>query len=1260
MIFSARSPRIASSCLAFLLLACLLLASLAHAAPRSRVTRPVDLTRVKQLADGPPAKAQPQLDQGAVDSGLAMNYMMVMFKPSAEQQVDLDQLLFDQQNPSSSNYHKWLTPEEYSNRFGLNASDHSKVTAWLASQGFKIDQHARGGNWIAFSGTAGQVSAALRTPLHYFQVNGKRHFANTTAPSVPEALADVIGGFSGLHDFRVQSNAVKVDPEYNSSSGAHYLAPEDWSTIYNVSSLAANGIDGTGQSIAIVGDSDPVLSDITSFRTRFGLPTNSPKFLFYGGTDPGVNGDLLETNLDLQWAGAIAPKATIYYVFGQDAFLAAVIAIDSNIAPVLSISFGACELDFPDPSFRAFFQQGNAQGITIVSSSGDSGAASCDHGFPPFATHGPTVSVPNVFPEVTSIGGTQFAENGGNYWAAANDKVFGTALSYIPEAAWNETSQRNGITSTGGGLSQFYARPPWQQAVGLSNNLNVRYVPDISFSAAIHDAYLVIYQGSLIAVAGTSASSPSFAGALALLNHYQVSKKFQTSPGLGNINPQLYRLAQSAPSVFHDITNGDNIVPCLQATPGCINGSYGYKTGAGYDYATGLGSADINSLVTQWNTATSSANVKLSLSTSKIDVNGTVTAVATITGTGTAIPTGSVDFNMEGLPLGTVSLTVNGTTATATLTFPLYNFGFVGAAIVSATYSGDSVYTGVGATAKLTITTPTGAAGIVVNAPTSVNPSTENAQGSSWQTFFSLSEVVGVPTLVTGFSIDGVVQPLAKYFPAPAIAGGGSLNVSVVFYNLPAPVTKKFSITGTDTTGTSWLREFSVRYLPIGTGFDFLLTAAPLTPVADPSADPACQWPVKIIMTDISGKGPSVVAFMLTGGIDVTAQVASIFGTTRLSAYGALQGTVCFGGITPPATVPIFIQLDNGVFNEITVSFQPAPATPVKLTPTPATLSLSQPDVTKPAQTTFNLDVSDKTQAWNISVGPKNPTSTWLSVSPQSGVGPAQITVTASPTGLGPGAFGATLLIQSANAPQSVTVPVMFLLGGQINGTFNEIDGVANPATHKSTAAPGQLLEVYGRALANSVRTLTLTGNVLPQSADGVSATVNGYPANLLYISLTQVNIQVPYEVGAGPAVVGINNNGLIAAFPIQVVPASPGILVDSTGTIVPSATVAPGGTGTLFFTGAGDVSPQIFSGFAPSSTTSLSNLPVPLLPVSVTVGGTPAFVRFLGIPAGLVGVVQLNFVVPSSVPAGTQPVVVTVNGVASPAANIQIAATAK
>lgn len=1251
MFFSGRSLRNIGLCLTLFSLALQV-----DAAPRNRITAPVDTTRTKRLALKVPAQAQAQLDRGAVEPDLAMNYMLVTFKPSPDQQADLDQLLFDQQNPSSANYHKWLTPEEFSNRFGLSASDHSKVTAWLASQGFKVDRHARGGNWIAFSGTASQVSAALKTPIHYFEAGGKKHFANTEAPAVPEALADVIAGLYGLHNFQPKSQAIKVTPDYTSASGNHYLAPEDWSTIYDVSTVAAAGFDGTGQNIAVVGETDPVLSDITAFRTRFGLPTNNPKFLFYGGTDPGIDANaLFEADLDIEWAGAIAPKATINYVYGQNAFVAALVAIDANIAPILSISFGGCEADDADAGFRAFFQQGNAQGITIVSSSGDSGAAGCDFfNGQNFGTQGLAVSLPNAFPEVTSVGGTQFVEGTGTFWATTNDKVLGTALSYIHENAWNETSQSNGLTSTGGGISRFFPRPSWQQATGLPVSVTMRSVPDISFSAALHDAYLVIYEGSLSAVGGTSASSPSFAGLLALLNQYQISKKFQSAPGLGNINPQLYRLAQAAPFVFHDITDGDNIVGCLQATPDCTSGSYGYKAGAGYDSATGLGSVDAYNFITNWNTAASSVNVKLSLSSSKVDVNGTVTATATITGTGTAVPTGSVNFAMEGLPLGNAPLTLNGTTATASVAIPVANFGFTGPAIVSATYSGDSVYSSGGATAKLTVTTPAGAAGIVVTAPTSVTPSPENAQGLSWQTTVSLSEIAGVPALVTGFSIDGTAQPLAKYVPAPAIPAGGSLNITFSFYNLPVPVTKKFSITGTDTTGATWQRDFSIQYLPLGIWRDFLMTAAPLTPVQDTSADPSCQWPVQVILTDISGDGVSIVTTLQVGGIDMSAQIASIFGTTRLNPYASLQGTVCFGGIAAPATAPIFVALDNGAFNEITVLFQPAPATPVKLTPTPASVSLTATDNTKPSQTTFSLDISDKTQSWQALVGPNNRTSSWLSLSPQSGVGPAKITVTASPAGLGPGAYGATILVQSANSPQALTVPVMYVLGGGAS-----IVGVANSASHKTAASPGELLEVYGTSLANSTKVLKLTSNALPQTADGVTATVNGYPANLSYISPTQVNLQIPYEVGAGPAVVGINNNGQIAGFPIQIAPSAPGIFADADGNLVPSATVAPGGTGTLFFTGAGDVTPQIFSGFAPSGTTAVTSLPVPLLPVSVTVGGAPAFIRFVGIPAGLVGVVQMNFVVPQSVASGPQQIVVTVNGVASPPATIQVGAPA-
>ena len=154
------------------------------------------------------------------------------------------------------------------------------------------------------------------------------------------------------------------------------------------------------------------------------------------------------------------------------------------------------------------------------------------------------------------------------------------------------------------------------------------------------------------------------------------------------------------------------------------------------------------------------------------------------------------------------------------------------------------------------------------------------------------------------------------------------------------------------------------------------------------------------------------------------------------------------------------------------------------------------------------------------------------------------------------------------------------------------------------------------------------------------------------------IGIQVPYEAGAGPGVLGINNNGQIAGYPIQIAPASPGIYADANGNLLPSASVAQGGLTTLYVTGAGDVSPALKTGFSPPPVTSAapaSGLPKPILPLSVTVGGVPAFVQYVGVSPGLVGTVQVNVIVPTSVAVGSQPVVVTVGGVSSPAVNLVV-----
>src|SRR5262249_38715749 len=155
------------------------------AAPPNRITRPVDARRVRALPGGVHRLAQAAFDRGAVAPGARLDHVVAMIKPSASQQTELEQLLADQQNPSSPQFHRWLTPEEYGDRFGLSASDLSKVVAWLAAEGFEVKESARSRNWVAFRATAGQIERSLRTPIHRYEVDGETHVANAAAPSVP-------------------------------------------------------------------------------------------------------------------------------------------------------------------------------------------------------------------------------------------------------------------------------------------------------------------------------------------------------------------------------------------------------------------------------------------------------------------------------------------------------------------------------------------------------------------------------------------------------------------------------------------------------------------------------------------------------------------------------------------------------------------------------------------------------------------------------------------------------------------------------------------------------------------------------------------------------------------------------------------------------------------------------------------------------------------------------------------------------------------
>jgi uncharacterized protein (TIGR03437 family) len=151
------------------------------------------------------------------------------------------------------------------------------------------------------------------------------------------------------------------------------------------------------------------------------------------------------------------------------------------------------------------------------------------------------------------------------------------------------------------------------------------------------------------------------------------------------------------------------------------------------------------------------------------------------------------------------------------------------------------------------------------------------------------------------------------------------------------------------------------------------------------------------------------------------------------------------------------------------------------------------------------------------------------------------------------------------------------------------------------------------------------------------------------------VNVQVPFEVGAGPAVAGLTNEGGVVGAQFQMAPAAPGIFADANGMVAPQNEVLPGGVASLYLTGAGEVSLGLSTGFATSPTTPLASGPKPLLPVSVTIDGAQAFLQTVGVSPGQVGVVQLNYIAPAGLASGKHAVVVTIGGVASGPAYVTV-----
>lgn len=1225
---------------------------------QDRLRRTIDGSRTVVLKGNRHPGAQPQYDLGPVDAALEIPYVTLQLKPSPAQQSALDLLLAEQQIPSSPNFHKWLTPEQYGDSFGLSRGDVARITSWLQASGLKVNDVARGRHWITFTGTAGRIAGALHTEIHHYRSGSTVRRANASDPSVPADLADMVAGIQGLDDFPEKSDRVSVPmdiPQFTNGS-THSLAPDDFAIIYHLDALYQAGIDGTGQKIAVIGRTDINVADVRTFRSRYNLPVNDPQVVLFG-PDPGSNADDQgEAYLDIEWAGAVARKATILYVNSTSVRTSAQYAIDQDLAKVMTFSYGSCE-QATTPTLRAIAQQAAVQGITWMASAGDSGANSCDpHGSVVQSAKGRGASFPASIPEVTAVGGTMFNEGTTLYWATSNRANGDSVLSYIPEKVWNETGTASaGLLAGGGGQSIFFAKPSWQNGPGVPND-NARAIPDLSMTASLHDGYRTFHDNATYLNAGTSASTPAFAGIVAMLNQYLLNQSSIPQAGLGNINPTLYRLAQRTTDVFHDVTTGDNLNPCVQLSPGCVNGFSGNTAGPNYDLATGLGSLDAFNLVTKWAVKTENTTTKMTTSVASLDWNGSVQLIATVSAAGSATPSGTVSFTdgTNDTALGTATLA----SGTATLTVP-GNILPLGVNTVYALYSGDANFNGSSAAANVGVNIP--ANGSVVLATISPNPvyqSAPDAQGFSWFYTITLRELAGTATTLTSFTINGTPVAISSFFSSTTIPAKGTLTAGIRSSGLTVPTTRVYAFAGADGTGRTWSQQVTVTFQGPGVLTPAMLFTSPSATVQqDPSADPSCQWSQPVYLQEENGYTVQLTK-LTAAGKDISNLIQSIFGATRLAPFGTLQGTICWSGITAPQTLTtsiVGVPDGSGTLTaSMSTTFAAAAGAPSQASLSSSLVSMAVGDSTQTATGSTNLTFSSASTSWTASVVPSGRTTNWLQLSQTSGTGSGTLSFKASGAGLSNGVYNATVAIQAAGAvPQFQNITVTFTVGAVSGMT---IGAAANVFSNETAFAPGMLLAIYGNQLAGF--TQTAASLPLPLTMNGVSATVNGVSAPLYYVSPTQFDIQVPYETGSGPAVIAINNGGKVASFVIAVDATAPGLwphfLNNATGALATTAKV--GDVLITFMTGDGDITPSLANGAVPPASTAVKNLPQPRMPVTITVGGVPATVLFSGITSAAPGVNQIDFTVPSGVKTGVPlPVVVTVGSVSATALTLTV-----
>jgi subtilase family serine protease len=614
---------------------------------------------VRPIPNHVPAWANEENFIEAVPAGQQVNGLTLVLARHPDRQRAFEKLLADQQDPSSPQYHRWLTSTEIGERFGVSNAELDELTGWLESEGLHVDWVAPARDFIGFSGSAENVGTAFHTELNYYAVNGKRKISIESPPIVPAALAPRIKAITGLYTVRAEPSAHLraaapasgrktwiASPEDSLGDGYYLIGPADFKTIYDV----PTDLTGVGITVGIMGRAHTNFADYTAFQNLTGVTFKDPTEVVptaYGGVDPGppyktqqtieteLLADQVEATADVDWISSIAPQAKVTLV------VSALYSADDSDglhddaqylvqskpipAQVIVVSFHVCEAEAgPSESdfWNGIFSQAAMEGISAFVSSGDGGAAGCDSKFqrPPASPAPISINALCASGYTTCVGGTEFndASDPSRYWSGSNGAGLLSAMGYIPEGAWNDpynssTPPKTEAAASGGGVSEYIATPSWQTGTGVPAARTGRFTPDIAFSASGNNGYVFCLAalgetctgGSLGLAEGTGADSDVMTGITALL----VEKEGKAQ---GNLMPHLYEMAKSAPTAFHDVTVASSgVSSCSVNTPSLCNnsipsptgltgGQKGYLVDVGYDEVTGLGSLDVGNFFSSY------------------------------------------------------------------------------------------------------------------------------------------------------------------------------------------------------------------------------------------------------------------------------------------------------------------------------------------------------------------------------------------------------------------------------------------------------------------------------------------------------------------------------------------------------------------------------------------------------------------------------------------------------------------------------------